>query len=129
VLFVWWELRSPAPLLDPRLFRLDGFATGSTSLFLEFFALYGFFFVALQFLQLRRSRRGDPCNCPRGRRVMAGGWNEHQDKHLEQNELSHTPRTGLPHLSTGNENRAREHFGNIPGGSKRSAPLRRGRRP
>ncbi|MCU1427646.1 MAG: multidrug transporter, partial [Actinomycetia bacterium] len=52
VLFVWWELRSPAPLLDPRLFRKHGFATGSASLFLQFFALYGFFFVALQFLQL-----------------------------------------------------------------------------
>jgi EmrB/QacA subfamily drug resistance transporter len=52
VLFVGWELRSPAPLLDPRLFRHHGFATGSASLFLQFFALYGFFFVALQFLQL-----------------------------------------------------------------------------
>ncbi len=52
VLFVWWELRSPAPLLDPRLFRHRGFATGSASLFLQFFALFGFFFVALQFLQL-----------------------------------------------------------------------------
>jgi hypothetical protein len=52
VLFVCWELRSPAPLLDPRLFQKHGFATGSASLFLQFFALYGFFFVALQFLQL-----------------------------------------------------------------------------
>jgi EmrB/QacA subfamily drug resistance transporter len=52
VLFVCWELRSPAPLLDPRLFRKRGFATGSASLFLQFFALYGFFFVALQYLQL-----------------------------------------------------------------------------
>jgi hypothetical protein len=52
VLFVWWELRSPAPLLDPRLFRHRGFATGSASLFLQFFALFGCFFVALQFLQL-----------------------------------------------------------------------------
>jgi EmrB/QacA subfamily drug resistance transporter len=52
VLFVCWELRSPAPLLDPRLFRHHGFATGSASLFLQFFALFGFFFVALQFLQL-----------------------------------------------------------------------------
>jgi EmrB/QacA subfamily drug resistance transporter len=52
VLFVYWELRSPAPLLDPRLFRKHGFATGSASLFLQFFALFGFFFVALQYLQL-----------------------------------------------------------------------------
>jgi EmrB/QacA subfamily drug resistance transporter len=52
LLFVRGELRSPAPLLDPRLFRKHGFATGSASLFLQFFALFGFFFVALQFLQL-----------------------------------------------------------------------------
>jgi hypothetical protein len=38
--------------LDPRLFQKHGFATGSASLLLQFFALYGFFFVALQFLQL-----------------------------------------------------------------------------
>ncbi|MCU1468558.1 MAG: qacA 3 [Actinomycetia bacterium] len=54
VLFVFWELRSRAPLLDPRLFRVHGFATGSASLFLQFFALFGFFFVALQYLQLVR---------------------------------------------------------------------------
>ena len=46
------ELRSKAPLLDPRFFRHRGFATGSASLFLQFFAMFGFFFVALQFLQL-----------------------------------------------------------------------------
>jgi EmrB/QacA subfamily drug resistance transporter len=52
VRFVAWELRSPAPLLDPRLFRVRGFATGSASLFLQFFAMFGFFFIALQYLQL-----------------------------------------------------------------------------
>ena len=51
-LFVGWELRTPTPLLDPRLFRLRGFATGSTSLFLQFFAIFGFFFISLQYLQL-----------------------------------------------------------------------------
>lgn len=51
-LFVLWELRSSAPLLDPRLFRYHGFATGSASLFLLFFAMFGFFFVSMQFLQL-----------------------------------------------------------------------------
>ncbi|MCU1468616.1 MAG: multidrug transporter [Actinomycetia bacterium] len=51
-LFVWWELRTPSPLLDPRLFKLRGFATGSTSLFLQFFAIFGFFFISLQYLQL-----------------------------------------------------------------------------
>jgi EmrB/QacA subfamily drug resistance transporter len=52
VTFVLWELRSAAPLLDPRLFKMRGFATGSASLFLQFLAMFGFFFVALQYLQL-----------------------------------------------------------------------------
>jgi EmrB/QacA subfamily drug resistance transporter len=51
-LFVVAELRTAHPLLDPRLFGRRGFATGSASLFLQFFAMFGFFFVALQFLQL-----------------------------------------------------------------------------
>jgi EmrB/QacA subfamily drug resistance transporter len=52
VLFVFAELRSDAPLLDPRFFRHRGFTAGSVSVFLQFFAMFGFFFVALQFLQL-----------------------------------------------------------------------------
>ena len=51
-LFVAWELRTRTPMLDPHLFRLRGFATGSASLFLQFLAMFGFFFVALQYLQL-----------------------------------------------------------------------------
>jgi hypothetical protein len=50
--FVQWELRTATPLLDPRLFRIRGFATGSASLFLQFFAMFGFFFISLQYLQL-----------------------------------------------------------------------------
>jgi EmrB/QacA subfamily drug resistance transporter len=49
--FVWWELRSPQPLLDPRLFARRGFATGSLSLTVQFFAAFGFFFIVLQYLQ------------------------------------------------------------------------------
>ncbi|MCU1457843.1 MAG: multidrug transporter, partial [Actinomycetia bacterium] len=52
VVFVLVELRASAPLLDPRLFKHRGFATGSASLFLQFLAMFAFFFVALQFLQL-----------------------------------------------------------------------------
>jgi predicted MFS family arabinose efflux permease len=52
VTFVWLELRTEEPLLDPRLFAHRGFASGSASLFLQFFAMFGFFFVSLQFLQL-----------------------------------------------------------------------------
>jgi MFS family permease len=46
------ELRAKAPLLDPRLFAHHGFATGSASLFLQFFAMFAFFFLSLQYLQL-----------------------------------------------------------------------------
>jgi EmrB/QacA subfamily drug resistance transporter len=52
IAFVLVELRAEAPLLDPRLFAHGGFATGSASLFLQFFALFAFFFVSLQYLQL-----------------------------------------------------------------------------
>jgi EmrB/QacA subfamily drug resistance transporter len=50
--FVLLELRVESPLLDPRLFLHHGFAAGSVSLFLQFFAMFAFFFVALQYLQL-----------------------------------------------------------------------------
>lgn len=50
--FVLWELRAKYPLLDPRLFARRGFRTGSLSLALQFFAMYGFFFGGLQYLQL-----------------------------------------------------------------------------
>lgn len=49
---VLWELRRREPMLDPRLFRLRGFGTGSLSLLAQFFAAFGFFFVILQYLQL-----------------------------------------------------------------------------
>jgi EmrB/QacA subfamily drug resistance transporter len=53
VAFVAWELRTPEPLLDPRLFRLRGFATGSASMLVLFLSMFGFFLVAIQFLQLQ----------------------------------------------------------------------------
>ena len=49
--FILWELRQPHPLLDPRLFRLRGFATGTLSVTAQFFASFGFFFIGLQYLQ------------------------------------------------------------------------------
>jgi EmrB/QacA subfamily drug resistance transporter len=51
IAFVLWEWRSPAPLLDPRLFAVRGFGMGSLSLAVQFFAAFGFFFAALQYLQ------------------------------------------------------------------------------
>lgn len=53
VAFVLWELRAKEPLLDPRLFKLRGFATGSASMLVLFLAMFGFFLVAIQFLQLQ----------------------------------------------------------------------------
>lgn len=38
-------------MLDPRLFRLPGFATGTLSLTVQFFASFGLFFIVLQYLQ------------------------------------------------------------------------------
>lgn len=51
VAFVLWELRREHPLLDPRLFKLRGFSSGSMSIFTQFFAAFGFFFVGMQYLQ------------------------------------------------------------------------------
>ncbi len=51
IAFVLWELRVPHPLLDPRLFTLRGFSAGSLSIFTQFFAAFGFFFVGMQYLQ------------------------------------------------------------------------------
>lgn len=51
-LFVIWELRHPHPLLDPRLFRRPGLASGSLVITSESLAMFGFFFVGLQYLQL-----------------------------------------------------------------------------
>ncbi len=50
--FVRWERNRENPLLDPRLFRYRGFATGSASLLLQFLAMFGFFFMGAQYLQL-----------------------------------------------------------------------------
>jgi len=49
--FVRWELRVAEPMLDPRLFRLRGFSAGSLTITAQFFAAFGFFFIALQYLQ------------------------------------------------------------------------------
>lgn len=50
--FVLWELTRRQPLLDPRLFRRRGFASGSLSITLQFLAFFGFVFIGLQYLQL-----------------------------------------------------------------------------
>lgn len=52
VAFVGWELRHPRPLLDPRLFRRGRMASGALVITSESLAMFGFFFVGLQYLQL-----------------------------------------------------------------------------
>jgi len=54
VCFVVWELRQTTPLLDPRVFRNRQLATGSMSIFVQFFAFFGFTFIGMQYLQLVR---------------------------------------------------------------------------
>jgi EmrB/QacA subfamily drug resistance transporter len=49
--FVIWELRTRTPVLDVRLFTNRAFGSGSLSIFFQFFAAFGFFYVAIQFLQ------------------------------------------------------------------------------
>ena len=51
VAFVLFELARRDPMLDPRLFASRGFGVGSLSLTLQFFAQFGFLFIALQYLQ------------------------------------------------------------------------------
>lgn len=50
--FAMVELRRPHPLLDVRLFGRPDFATGAVGITLLFFANFGFFFVAIQYIQL-----------------------------------------------------------------------------
>jgi EmrB/QacA subfamily drug resistance transporter len=49
--FIVWELHQTHPLLDPRLFQKGLLTSGSSSIFVQFFAFYGFTFVILQYLQ------------------------------------------------------------------------------
>jgi hypothetical protein len=49
--FVVRQLRTEHPLLDVRLFALRGFGAGSVSVTVQFFAAFGFFFIAMQYLQ------------------------------------------------------------------------------
>jgi EmrB/QacA subfamily drug resistance transporter len=52
VAFAIVELRRSHPLLDIRLFSRPDFATGAVGITFLFFANFGFFFVAMQYMQL-----------------------------------------------------------------------------
>lgn len=50
--FVFHELRTSRPMLDPRLFADSGFSSGTAALVIQFLGTFGFFFVGLQYIQL-----------------------------------------------------------------------------
>lgn len=52
--FVQWERTSSAPMLDLSLFRVRRFATGTLTITLAFFSMFGMFFVATQYFQYVR---------------------------------------------------------------------------
>jgi Na+/melibiose symporter-like transporter len=45
-------------MIDPRVFTNRALAAGSLSIFVQFFALFGFIFIVLQYLQLIRGDSG-----------------------------------------------------------------------
>jgi EmrB/QacA subfamily drug resistance transporter len=51
VTFVWWERRIDEPMLDVRFFANARFSAASVNVTLVFFALFGFIFLATQYLQ------------------------------------------------------------------------------
>ena len=50
--FIVWELRNPHPMLDIRLFKTRAFSVGSSTITLQFFAMYGLYFAMAQYLQI-----------------------------------------------------------------------------
>lgn len=51
-LFVAWELRTPEPMLDMRLFRDRRFGVSSLGVTMVFLVMFGFFFIVVQLFQL-----------------------------------------------------------------------------
>ncbi len=51
LLFVLWELRVKAPMLDPRYFKNSNFTLGSLALAASFMAMFGFFLLNTLYLQ------------------------------------------------------------------------------
>lgn len=50
--FVRWELHTDHPMLDVRLFRIRSFAIGSSTITLQFMAMFGLYFALAQWLVL-----------------------------------------------------------------------------
>lgn len=52
VSFIKWELHTEHPMLDMRLFKNRAFQVGSSTITLQFFAMYGLYFAVAQYLQI-----------------------------------------------------------------------------
>jgi EmrB/QacA subfamily drug resistance transporter len=52
--FVWWELRSRFPMLDPRLFRIRRFAVATATITNLFLVMFAMFFVTTQYFQFAK---------------------------------------------------------------------------
>jgi EmrB/QacA subfamily drug resistance transporter len=52
--FVAWELHAEQPMLDVRLFTNRGFSVGAGTITLQYFALWGLFFILAQYLELAK---------------------------------------------------------------------------
>jgi EmrB/QacA subfamily drug resistance transporter len=50
-IFAWWELHTTEPMLDLRFFKNRTFSGGALAITLNFFALFGAFFLLTQYLQ------------------------------------------------------------------------------
>ncbi len=55
VSFIWVEMRSAHPLIDPRIFTQPGLRAGTLSVGLTFFGLFALFFVNAQYLQYAKN--------------------------------------------------------------------------
>ncbi|MDH6279030.1 MFS transporter [Prescottella agglutinans] len=49
--FVVWELRTPAPILDMRLFRIRRFSLPALAIAVAYFSMFGFLFLITQYFQ------------------------------------------------------------------------------
>jgi len=54
LVFAWWQVRRPDPMLDVRLFRNPRFSAASGAIALAFFGLFGFIFMVTQYFQVVR---------------------------------------------------------------------------
>lgn len=100
--FVVWELRHPAPLLDPRVFRSAPVSGGALSLLVQFFAFFGWIFLALQYLQVVQGWSplvAALCLVPMGMAVM--GSSRAAPKLVAKAGIARVAPIGLVVLATG----------------------------